>query len=228
MRQWEMFCGIVGADANCMRVGGGPLHVDDVVSLVASYIAVQCGVRMLSPKSLTSVYLPAVVSTFRQKRIANEFSAAVRSPEVKMVLDGFTRFYDKNHPQASRLKLAYGMDLALLSREVVRGMARLSFPANKKVEAVLHERMFVVQAVGIMFMLRRSEHVYARGGSAPLLRSHVIFWDGRGAIIPYREVGIRRAEKVTLNVVFSKTDQSGFGRRPSQQWRLPCPWLGRP
>ncbi len=210
-----MYCGIVGADVNCMSGRGGPLPVDEVVSLVASYIAVQCGVRMLSPKSLTSVYLPAVTSTFRQRRITNGFSAAVRSPEVKMVLDGFSRFYDKNHPQASRLKLAYGMDLALLSREVIRGMARLSFPENRRVEDTMRERMFVVQAVGIMFMLRRSEHVYARGGVPPLLRSHVVFWDKRGMIIPYREVGSRRAEKVTLNVVFSKTDQSGFGRRPS-------------
>jgi hypothetical protein len=156
MRQWEMYCSIVGADANCMSGAGGPLPVDAVVSLVASYVAVQCGVRMLSPKSLTSVYLPAVVSMFRQRRVTNEFSAAVRSPEVKMVLDGFSRFYDKNHPQASRLKLAYGMDLALLSREVIRGMARLSFPENRKIETAMREMMFVVQAVGIMFMLRRS------------------------------------------------------------------------
>ena len=215
MRQWRTYCDIVGTGANCMAPGGLPLSFDAVVSLIVSYVAVQCGVRMLSPKSLTSVYLPAVVATFRQERVTNEFAAAVRSPEVKMVLDGFTRFYDKNHPQASRLKLAYGMDLALLSRGAMQRMARLSFPTDKKIENVMRERMFVVQAVGIMFMLRRSEHVYAREGTPPLLRRHVMFWDERGAVIPYCEIGQRRAAKVTLNVVFSKTDQSGFGRRPS-------------
>ena len=54
-----------------------------------------------------------------------------------------------------------------------------------------------------------------RGGAPLLLRRHLLFWDEKGAVVPYVEIGRRGAAKVTLNVVFSKTDQSGFGRRPS-------------
>jgi hypothetical protein len=171
---------------------------------------------MLSPKSLTSAYLPAVLASYKQWWVDNAYAVAEKSAEVKMVLDGFVRFYNINHPQATRMKMAYGMDLALLSRTVMGDMARMRVPGNARAEELIRERMFVVQAMGIMFMLRRSEHVFAKkGGVSPLLRRHVVFWDARGIRIPYHEVGSRTAMKITLNVEFSKTDQSGFGRCPS-------------
>jgi hypothetical protein len=84
------------------------------------------------------------------------------------------------------------------------------------VQEVLSERLFVVQAMGIMIMLRRSEHVFTKkGGRAPLSRRHLVFWDGAGREIDYVRVGVVRAEKLSINVTFSKTDHSGFGRRPA-------------
>ena len=71
-------------------------------------------------------------------------------------------------------------------------------------------------AVGIFFMLRRSEHLVGlqRKGSPRLTRRLVVFYDAKNRKIPYSEVGGRvKAQKVALNIAFSKTDHSGFGRR---------------
>ena len=79
-------------------------------------------------------------------------------------------------------------------------------------------RVFTSMAVGINFMLRRSEHLIGVGKRGPslLLRNLVVFFDEKGARIFYRLVGLGvKAFKVSLNVTFSKTDASGFGRRTS-------------
>jgi hypothetical protein len=72
--------------------------------------------------------------------------------------------------------------------------------------------------IGIYFMLRKSEHLESKLGTAqPLLRSNMMFFDKEGRIIPYAAIGdpSRVAHKVFLTVNFSKTDSSGYGRRLS-------------
>ena len=112
------------------------------------------------------------------------------------------------------MKVAYGMDLALASRDVIASLPRFRLPDNPDAEQMLQERMFTIQAFGIMFMLRRSEHVFSKSGRPPLRRSHLVFWDNNGCRIPYGDIGRRAAAKLTINIEFSKADQSGFGRRP--------------
>ncbi len=57
--------------------------------------------------------------------------------------------------------------------------------ADAQRDFTLQQRLFVCQAVGVMFMLRRSEHVYYKSGKAPLLRKHLTFFDKVGGVIPY-------------------------------------------
>ncbi len=185
------------------------------IELVTNYVAVQCGVRRLAPDaSVKGVYLPAVAARFKEHRVVNNFGLAVKSDEVKLVLAGFQRFYRKHNPAASNMKVAYGMDLALASRNVIASLPRFRLPDNPDAEQMLRERMFTIQAFGIMFMLRRSEHVYSKSGQPPLRRNHLLFWDASERRIPYEDIGKRAAVKLTINVEFSKADQSGFGRRP--------------
>ena len=77
------------------------------------------------------------------------------------------------------------------------------------------ERFFLVMAVGIMFLLRCSEHIESRKSTCvePVRRKDFTFVASNGDIIPYHLVGHIAAESVTINVKFSKTDQSGYGRR---------------
>ena len=50
-------------------------------------------------------------------------------------------------------------------------------------------------------------------GPSPLTRKCVLFFDKQGRAIPYTGIGLVRAEKVMIDITFSKTDHSGFGRR---------------
>lgn len=60
-----------------------------------------------------------------------------------MVLDVFSIFNDKKHPQALKLKLVYGVDLALLSREVIRHPLHLREPERGEICIVsILERWF--------------------------------------------------------------------------------------
>jgi hypothetical protein len=76
-------------------------------------------------------------------------------------------------------------------------------------------RTFVAMAVGIHFMLRKSEHIWSKGTASPMKRKHLAFFDAKNQLIPYEQVGLKRAMLVMSNVEFAKTDQSGFGRRVS-------------
>ena len=63
-------------------------------------------------------------------------------------------------------------------------------------------------------MLRKSEHVVSKDTSRlPLLRSEILFSNRENRVIEYKDVGRIKAWYITLNVQFSKTDQSGYGRR---------------
>ena len=76
-------------------------------------------------------------------------------------------------------------------------------------------RICVSMLVGICFLLRCSEHVGAKTATAVLLtRKHVTFFDYNGHAISYRNVWKIAAHSLALNIEFSKTDLSGFGRTP--------------
>lgn len=191
----------------------------ETVEKISQYVTVQCGIRHLSPDSVKSSYLPGIAASFDMpgpNQGENLFREAISVDAVKKLIKGFERLYALRNPKANRLKLAFGMDLALMSRDV---MTRLrTFHERGRSEAgveIRQRRVFVAMAVGIFFMLRRSEHLIAkdRKGPSPLTRRCVLFFDGNGLPIPYARVGLTVAEKVMLNVTFSKTDYSGFGRR---------------
>jgi len=78
--------------------------------------------------------------------------------------------------------------------------------------------MSCVMAVGINFMFRKGEHICKKNGTpAGLTRNNITFLDYSGHVIPYQLIGAEgyTARKMTINTLFSKTDHSGFGRRPA-------------
>jgi hypothetical protein len=177
----------------------------------------------MAPVSLESVYLPGITNALMLLDVDNHIKASVSSPQAQAVLKGFKRFYFKRSPAAKRLKLAFGMDLATLSQQVMRDLDAFSTYRNaegqicvdKPGQALLQLRIFTIEAVGINFMLRKSEHIVTKGmTTSKLLRHLLVFYDHNGKRIPYAHIGRVKAEKVLLNVEFAKTDHSGFGRRP--------------
>ena len=199
----------------CLSSRGDSLTLEVIEDMITSYACVSCGIRQLSPYSIQSTYLPGVASTLDFRRAPSKFlfRQAMNGKEVKLVMAGFKRAYDKTSAKADKLRLPYGLDLAIKSKQVMRttGMYR----KYGKDEDILIERVFVSEVVGINFLLRKSEHIMTKGkaAAAPLLRKHVVFFDINNRHIPYEQVGKVRAHAVVLNITFGKVDQSGYGRR---------------
>ena len=100
--------------------------------------------------------------------------------------------YLKIHPMASRVKLPYGMDLAIKS--IIIMQTHSSFHEHGKFQLIMQQRIFVMEAVGILFLLRCSEHINPKLGTAIILtRMNVIFLDRNQSVVPYSKVGLIKA-----------------------------------
>ena len=200
---------------HCVDESGVALTEEEVAKWVNAYVVIQCGVRRMNPAGIRKVYLPGIQNVFVRDQVRNNFKSAYQSQDVQIVLRGFERAYRRMHPLEQSVKIAFGMDLALCSKKNMKIMC--TFSEDMKNMELKQKRMFVVMCVGIYFMLRKSEHICKKDGSAAgLLRSKVTFLDYAGRPIPYACVGKPgyKAKKVCIPTTFSKTDHSGFGRRP--------------
>ena len=140
------------------------------------------------------------------------FAKASRTTAVKTTLIGFQRLYDKLHPMSERLKLAFGMDLARLARVVMEEFRVFEAPSRSEAEVQLRR-----------VACTSGEHICKKNGTpAGLTRNNITFLDYSGHVIPYQLIGAEgyTARKMTINTLFSKTDHSGFGRRPWHERQL--------
>jgi hypothetical protein len=181
----------------------------------------QCAVRKLCPTTLSKSYLGGIADCLEQ---AGEDHHLIRAEaadrDVKRALRGFQRIYERLHPRADNLKLAFGLDLARDAKALMtaRGDFRQESKGNSAIQELMQLRVYVCMAVGIYFMLRKSEHLCGKGNSpSATRRKHLDFTNDEGRAIPYDKVGLpgHVSHKVTFIIKFSKTDASGFGRRPS-------------
>lgn len=202
-----------------MLGNGSVADIDKMEDMIASYASLQCGLRGLDPSSLSKTYLPGIAATLdlKKAKCAVDFRRAMNGKEIKLIMKGFTKRYDRKNPKADKIRMPYGYDLAIRSKKVMRKLNMF----NGEDERILRQRIFVCQVVGITFLLRKSEHIASvnRKGRAivPLCRKHITFFNGKGKAIKYKNVGTEKykAETVTLNVRFAKADKSGYGRRTS-------------
>ena len=180
---------------------------------IAAYLVVYCGMRGVSPDTLSKTYLPGVAGMFDLE--SNEckylFRKAINGKEIKLVIAGFERRYNSRKPKASRLRLPYGLDMAIKSKQVMREK-RIFSGADAE---ILEQRVFLCEVVGITFLLRKSEHMRIKGQAAAhtLTRRHIVFFGLDQQPIDYGRIGAVTAWSVCVNTVFAKADQSGYGRR---------------
>jgi len=184
--------------------------------VVANYIVIQCAIRMMAPTSVLKTYLPGIAASFESLRVQNNFREALKAKEIKLLARGFQRFYDRRNPAAGRVKLPFGMDLALKAKTIMTSQNIFATISRSNADKqIRQERTFVAMAVGIHFMLRKSEHIWSNGTATPMKRTHLVFFDKQDKHIPYDQVGLTRAMIVMSNVEFAKADLSGYGRRIS-------------
>jgi len=212
---WARFCDAVSQDPLAIDAYGNLYSMDDLEDLVTYYVTLECGIRGLAPDSIYKTYLPGVASRLDLCRspARYDFRRATQSIEVKLVVRGFNRSYERNKPKADKNKMPYCMDLAARSRASMRQRRAFS-KDGARLERILQKRAYVAQVVGIQFMLRKSEHMQTKGATAATCtRRHVTFLDDNSRPIPHQLVGMRKAHWVILNIPFAKCDASGYGRR---------------
>jgi hypothetical protein len=186
---------------------------DDTVDALANYVVVQCGIRKLNPDSVTRTYLPGIAAAFELRNCKNKIRHAVNNRELKLLAKGFQRQYDKYKPKSGRTKIAFGIDMAKRAKTLMNEQNCFGHH-NQRSAQMLRQRVYTCMAVGIFFMLRCSEHIkLSRSEKLPLSRRHIIFFDESEKVISYNNIGRKKAQSVSINVEFSKTDASGFGRR---------------
>lgn len=222
---WVTYCRLLSIDPKCQVT-----RLIEMEELVANYVIIQCSIRRLAPTSITKTYLPGIAACFDSMKIKNSFREASNSKEIKLLSRGLQRSYNLRNPAAGRIKLPFGMDLALRAKIIMVEKNMLAERGrNGRDIDVLRERTFVAMAVGIHFMLRKSEHIHSASGVAsPIKRKHLTFFDEEDQVIPYLKVGLIKAKRVISNVEFAKADHYGYGRRvthmtqPDQEVCIVC------
>jgi hypothetical protein len=81
-------------------------------------------------------YLPGIRATFAMRREINNFENAIASNDVKLVLGGCEKVYLEMHPVVDKVKIAFGMDLALCSKEVMKKLG--TFKEDPRIKAEAH------------------------------------------------------------------------------------------
>lgn len=217
LNSWKRYCKLTDVNWNCLYSNGVVFDVNKMEDVISGFMSLQCVMRSLAPDTIMYTYLPGIAAWFDRLREKCNivFRIAISSKEQKFVHRGLARVYDRLNPVSGRVKLAYGIDLALKSISSMRN--RNMFKNSNAGSSIMQTRAFVCQCVGIYFLLRRSEHIEAKVGTAKgtaitLTRKHITFFDSSGRPIPYMNVKRVRAVSVALNIEFAKTDSSGKGR----------------
>jgi len=133
---------------------------------------------------------------------------------VKNILNGFDRIHGAENPEAEKLGTPFDLSMATKSKQSMKD--RGLFAEYGEHQGFMQLRVFVSLAVGILCLMRISEHLQTdkNKGTAKILRKHhVTFTDKDNKPIPYSEVGLRAAHGVHVNTTHGKTDKSGRGRR---------------
>lgn len=192
--------------------GGKRLLADDLVlRYLLQYITIQLGVRLLSPKSFKKVYIAGVKKIFgdyNKEASAKKLGKAFATKVAKELVRGFERMYAKEHPDGEGRKIPFTADLVGKAlKRMCEGEIR---PDLHPVEVL---RVHTAMSVGVGFLLRCSEHIKSKKGTArPPYRGEIIFRDVKGKIVPYSKVGLIKAMRVTIYTAFSKGDVMGKGR----------------
>jgi len=185
------------------------------LEVVLYSLIIQCAVLHLDPSAIKKTYLSGFIGSFemaRDKTAARIIREASTSKEIQYITQGLQRHHDKYNPKSGRVKLPFCMDMALEAREDLTLFAFPRVQTNSVIHSVMALRIFVCMAIGIMFMLRKSEH-FGSGDKEQISRRGFTFFDEHDHIISYNRIGIMLAHRVAINVSFSKADSSGYGRR---------------
>jgi len=175
------------------------------VSVIVRYIGFEVGVCKLSPDSICGAYISNIMNCF----VVNgwetiEFERALSTKQYKFYKRGYKKMHDKANPKCLQANVAFELSMLIRTIRLLRLKANLDLNKLQALELALY--------VGLFFLLRKSEYLVCTGKGKGLKFSQVSFFTKEGRCIKFEEVGRVKADRVHLNIPFSKTDQHGYGR----------------
>ena len=198
-----------------------PMPFHAVIAQIQEYIHFECAIRQVQPDSIKNVYLSGIADYFDRHGILNRFREASNHNSVQLVLTSYIRTWKKKHPDSTKVKIAFGLSYAIHAERLIQsGELKVGgFLCSDRTNLVLFMvgvRVVTAMWLGIFFLLRKNEFLpYQKdhhGQQAPCRRQNLRFFDKQRLEITYENVGLQKAVSVSLNLSFSKTDQTGNGR----------------
>lgn len=220
-RSWLRFCEFFGSNPMCDCALLAPLPFHVIIRQIQDYIHFECAVRQIQPDSIKNVYLAGIADYFDRLGVINRFREASNHNCVQLLLNSYSRSWKKKHPDSSKVKIAFGLSFAgHAERLILSGtLAVGGYICSDKTDLVSYMvgvRVVTALWLGIFFLLRKNEFLShsadPNGMQEPCRRRNLRFFDVHRVEIPYERIGLQQAASVSLNLRFSKTDQTGHGR----------------
>ena len=204
---WIRFCKLFKVDYSL----GGSINSEkeydyrEVVKVLVQYIGFEVGVRKLSPDSICGAYIYNIINKF----IANGWDTelidkAMATRQYKFYKRGYKKIYNRANPKSLKAKIAFELSMLLKTIKLLK----LKFKLERSKVLALELGLFI----GLFFLLRKSEYLKCSGKGKGMKFNQITFFDEHGVEISFDKVGVIKANRVHVNIPFSKTDQHGYGR----------------
>jgi hypothetical protein len=207
---WVRYCKIARIDHSCGNFSYKLIGWQAMVMIIIGYISFEVGVRGLIPRSICGAYISNIMNEFIVRGWdTSAFEQAVACKRYRFFKRGFMKIYDKKNPKCLNAKIPFTLFIMRKTMAALRLMkCYLSRSGIRYLDGVELALM-----LGIFFLLRKSEYLQDRTKQKlGLSFESVCFLDKNGELISWENIGKIRAMRVSLNIAFSKTDQSGYGR----------------
>ena len=187
------------------------------IGLVKRYISYECGLRQLSPKSISGVYLPGIADQFDRLGAFNYFRDAIQHNHVKVLTGGYLRGYNARHPECGKVRIPFDSSMAIDGENHIKSGSLvikrfLTYDGSTRAKMGLC-RIMAALFLGIFYLLRKGEYLPKQAKNhSPFQRRHLRFYDKSKNVIAYADIGRSRAYSLSITLVFSKADQTGRSR----------------
>ena len=218
---WSRYCKFFERNILCEKSIFAPMPFHAIIVQIQEYIHFECAIRQMQPDSIKNVYLAGIADYFDRCGTLNRFREASNHNCVQLILTSYSRSWKKKHPDSTKVKIAFGLSYAIHAEHLIQsGKLEVGgYVCSDRSNLILYMigvRVVTAMWLGIFFLLRKNEFLPyqndSRGMQEPCRRRNLRFFDKQRLEIKYDHVGLQLAASVSLNLSFSKTDQTGHGR----------------
>lgn len=207
LRAWIHFCDDMKIDPADFPLAEGCAN-----RLVAEFAGYEF-MREMHPWSIRG-YMAGIATGMEERGWGTGFRKAMKSRRVHSAIEGFCRIYFRRHPQSETRRSEFTADASCSIEEAMQGHNdRYKVPQLERDSQVLAARLGIWFCLRLGDFLRKNKNGVLTEG---ICWKCVRFMDKSGRLIKFKDLGWRYGEKdvarVTINIMWSKTDRTGAGR----------------